>query len=156
MKKRTLAVVIAALTITALAATFVYADPHGMRGRRHGGGMFDPLSHLMAVREELDLSDAQVDNIKTVFRDLREQNTPYREQVKGTIHDAAAVLLANPNDVAGAQAIVDRQASAEKALKTNTINAVAKALNVLTPQQRVKLAALAQKHMERRRAHGAH
>ncbi|HEX9983114.1 MAG TPA: periplasmic heavy metal sensor [Thermoanaerobaculia bacterium] len=156
MKKRTLAVVIAALTITALAATFVYAGPHGFRGRHRGGGMFDPISHVMAVREQLDLSDAQVDQIKTVFRDLREENAPHRQQVKGTIHQAAAVLLANPNDVAGAQAIVDRQAAAEKALKTNTINAVARALNVLTPQQRVKLAALAQKHMEQRRGHGAH
>ncbi|HEX7154734.1 MAG TPA: periplasmic heavy metal sensor [Thermoanaerobaculia bacterium] len=155
MKKR-IVLVSLVLIATAVVATFVYAGPHGRR--HHGGDLFNPVAHLMAVREELDLSDAQVTQLKTIFRELREQNAPYREQLHGTIHAAAATLLANPNDIATAQAALDRQVAAEKALKTNILNATSKGLNVLTPEQRVKLGELVQKkmqqHMKQRRHHG--
>ena len=92
------------------------------------------------MKSELDLTDAQVDQLKEIAKATHEQNGQYREQIHGTLKQVATVLLTNPNDIAGAQAVLDQQAAAEKALKSNLLVAASKALNVLTPEQRTKLA----------------
>lgn len=145
---RYIAVVVLALSVAAVP--FVYAGPRGPRGER--GGSLGPLAALLHAKEELNLSDAQADQIRTIFRALHDQNAPYREQLRDGFDDIATSLLANPNDLAAAQAQLDRQAAAEKALKMNTLTAASKALNVLTPAQRVKLAELRAERKERRAA----
>jgi periplasmic protein CpxP/Spy len=134
--------------VAALATVpFLYAGPggHGHRGM-HGMGF---LGHLAKAKSELDLSDAQVDRLKAIFKETREENAQYHDQIHGTIKGVATTLLTNPNDVAGAQAILDNQAAAEKALKSNLIVAASKALNVLTPEQRTKLAMHLAEHGKR-------
>jgi|SRR5690349_7180557 len=115
---------------------------HGMHARHagFGHGGFGFLGHLQKLKTELNLSDAQVDQIKAIARETHEQNAGFRDQLHGTLKDVATTLLTNPNDIAGAQAVVDRQAEAERQLKSNLITAASKALNVLTPEQRTKLA----------------
>ena len=136
MKKLVLIIVI----IAALAAVpLVYAKGHGARGM-HGGHGFGFLGHLEKLQDELELSDAQMAQLRTIVKETHEQNKGFREQMHGTFKDVATTLLVNPNDVAGAQAIVDRQAEAERVLKSNLIAAASKAMNVLTPEQRTKLA----------------
>jgi protein CpxP len=151
VKKR---LILITLTLAAVAAIpfFVYAGPgmhgHGMRGHGmhanghggFGGGGFGFIGHLAKLKTELNLSDAQVEQIKAIMKETHEQNAGFRDQLHGTLKDVATTLLTNPNDVAGAQAVVDRQAAAERELKTNLIAAASKALNVLTPEQRTKLA----------------
>jgi protein CpxP len=143
VKKR---LIIITLTLAALAAVpFVYAGPggHGVPGMHgHGGGGHGLafLAHLEHVKGELGLSDAQVDQIKDIAKAAHEQNGQYREQIHGTLKQVATVLLTNPNDVAGAQAVLDQQAAAERQLKSNLLVAASKAMNVLTPEQRTKLA----------------
>jgi Spy/CpxP family protein refolding chaperone len=113
------------------------------------------FAHLQHVREELDLTDEQVEQIKSIFAELHEQNAQYRDDLHGGLKGVAETLIANPNDIAGAQAQLDKQAAAEAALKANVLQATSKALNVLTPDQRAKLASLVEKHaerLERRRA----
>jgi Spy/CpxP family protein refolding chaperone len=161
MKKRItiISLVVVALGILAVAP-MMFGGPMGRRfagpggfGQHFGGRGFAEgfmLGRLSHVKEELDLSDAQVDQIKAIMQELRTQNEPYRDQVRGGIHDIAKTLIANPNDLAGAQAKLDAQAAAEKALKTNVLNATSKALNVLTPEQRTKLAGLLEQHATRR------
>jgi hypothetical protein len=56
------------------------------------------------------------------------------------IHSIATTLLANPDDVAAAQTLIDQQADAERILKANTLAAASKALGVLTADQRARLA----------------
>jgi Spy/CpxP family protein refolding chaperone len=142
VKKR---LIIITLILAALAAVpFVYAGPGGhgapgMHGRGGGHGLAF-LAHLEHVKGELGLSDAQVDQLKDIAKATHEQNGQYREQIHGTLKQVATVLLTNPNDVAGAQAVLDQQAAAEKQLKSNLLAAASKALNVLTPEQRTKLA----------------
>lgn len=154
MKKRT--IILSIITVvTLLAATFVYAGPRGHRGfggpeGAHGFGALGVFGHLQHAKEELGLSDAQTDQIKAIFKDLHEQNAAYREQMHAGIGDIADTLIANPNDVAAAQAILDRQAQAEQTMKTNALQAASKALNVLTPDQRAKLASMVAEHRERR------
>jgi protein CpxP len=142
VKKR---LIIITLILAAVAAVpFVYAGPggHGARGMhgRGGGHGLAFLAHLEHVKGELDLTDAQVGQIKDIAKAAHEQNGQYREQIHGTLKQVATVLLTNPNDVAGAQAVLDQQAAAEKQLKSNLLVAASKAMNVLTPEQRTKLA----------------
>jgi protein CpxP len=139
MKKR-IAIAIAVLALAALTAVpFVYAGPGG-HGRGHHGfaaGMI--FSHLRHVQEELDLSDAQVDQIKAIFAEVHQQNQAMRDSFHGGLHDAMRALVNDPNDLAAAQAALDRQAAAEKQLKQNLLGAASKALGVLTPEQRAEL-----------------
>lgn len=150
MKKR-IAIISTIIALAALAAVpFAYAGPggHGRHGGEHGGlGMFGRLDRM---QEKLDLSDQQVDQIKAIFTDLRAQNEQYRDQVRGGFHGVAELLLQNPNDVAGAQALLDQQAAAEKVMKSNLLNATSKALNVLNADQRAKLSEMLSERAERR------
>jgi Spy/CpxP family protein refolding chaperone len=144
-------VLIIVIVAAVAAVPFLYAGPGGRHG--HGGmhrmhGM-DFLGHLQRAKSELDLTDAQVDQLKAIFKETHDQNAQYRDQMHGTIKSIATTLLTNPNDVAGAQAVLDNQAAAEKALKSNLIVAASKALNVLTPEQRTKLALHLAEHGKR-------
>jgi Spy/CpxP family protein refolding chaperone len=152
MKKR-IAIIVTVLALAALTAVpFVYAGPGG-HGRGHHGGFAAGMifSHLRHVQEELDLSDAQVDQIKAIFAEVHQQNESTRDSFHGGLHDALTVLLSNPNDLAAAQAALDRQAAAKKQLEQNLLAATSKALNVLTAEQRAELGQIIQeKHAKRR------
>jgi len=162
MKKR---IAILTLVLVAVGATafVIYADPgHRAGGRGFGHHGFGPgfhagmnfMGHIGKLKEELDLSDAQVGQLTTIFAETREQNKPYREQLHGGFMAVAQKLVANPNDVAGAQALLDERAAAERAMKSNMIAAASKALNVLTPEQRTKLAAHLAERAARRENRG--
>jgi Spy/CpxP family protein refolding chaperone len=146
MKKRTWILTAILVVATIAAVPFVYGGPgrgHGVFGGHpafgHGMGI---LGHMGEIREELDLSDAQVDQIKAIFRDAFEQNAANRQRLHGGMESIARTLIANPNDIAAAQALIDQQAEAERVLKTNILASMSKALNVLTPDQRTKLGTL--------------
>ena len=147
MKKRSLILGTAVLLAVLLAVPFAYAQhrrAHGMGMSMHGGpgdlGAGMMLGHLEHAREALGLSDQQVSDIKTIFQDLHEQNAAYRDQLHGNMKSVMETLLADPNNVAAAQALLEKQEAAEHTLKVNALNAAAKAINVLTPEQRTKLA----------------
>ncbi len=144
MKKRT-AILIAVIAIVTLTAVpLVCAQAHH---RAAGFGMF---GHLAKIQSALGLTDQQVTELKAIGADLKAQNAPYRTQLKGGFASIAQTLIANPNDTAAAQAIIDQQAAARKAMEVNTLNAASKALNVLTPDQRTKLGQLLQQRMAAR------
>jgi len=151
VKKRL--ILITLILAVVAAVPFVYAGPggHGMRGMHGPGGAHGLafLGHLEHIKSELDLTDAQVDQLKEIAKATHEQNGQYREQIHGTLKQVATVLLTNPNDIAGAQAVLDQQAAAEKALKSNLLVAASKALNVLTPEQRTKVALHLAEHGKR-------
>ena len=139
-KYLTIAAVIVALVV--IAAPFALAQrmhggPHGMGAGELGGVMF--LGHLQQAKHALGLSDQQVSDIETIFKDLRTQNQPYRESLHGNMQQIATILINNPNDIAAAQALIDKQTETERQLKTNALLAASKALNVMTPDQRGKL-----------------
>lgn len=144
MNRKSLITLAIVALVALLAVPFVYAQQghgrgmgqmHGMAG--HGG--FGPFQRLQKLQSELGLSDAQVTEIQTIFTNLRDQNAPYRDQLKGGRQTVLSTLLKDPNNIAAAQAIVDQQTQAEQAMKTNALAAASKALNVLTPDQRAKL-----------------
>ncbi len=156
MKKRTITLAAAALVAVLVAVPFAYAQH--MRGRMHGmgaaggpgeGGHMMFLGHLAHAKEALGLSDQQVSDIRGILKDLHTQNAASREQLHGGMKAVAAALLANPNDLAGAQALLDKQEATEHAMKVNALNAMSKALNVLTPDQRAKVAQHLEEHGRR-------
>ena len=142
--KKTLLVIVAAVALAVVP--FVYAAP-GHRGRDHAGF---GLERLAKAQKELGLSDQQVDQIKTIFRSVREQNAQYRTEKRGAFGDVLNTLLKNPNDLATAQSILDQQAQNDRAMKMNLLAGASKALNVLTPEQRDKLAQLIAQHKQQR------
>ena len=150
MKKR---LAILGLVLIAAAAA-LYAGPgRHMRGGHHGGHGFGAgfmLGHLHEIASELDLTDAQKTQIHAIFKETREANEQYREQMHGGLKDVARVLHENPNDLAGAQAVLDQQTATERALKSNILRGVSRALTVLTPAQRDELQQLIAKRHEAR------
>ncbi len=148
MKKRTLIVLATAVMVVVLAVPFAIAQ-HIHRGHGHMDGNMMMFGRLQHAKTALGLTDQQATDIKTIFTDLRTQNEPYRTSLRGGRQAIAQVLLANPNDIAGAQALIDKQSVAEHQIKTNALNAFSKALNVLTPDQRVKAATFMQERMAR-------
>jgi len=146
MKRRTLIFSIAAIVIVLAAVPFAMAQH--MRGHRHGAMMFG----LGRAKAALGLSDQQSADIKQIFADLRTQNEPLRTSMRGGRQAIAQLLLANPNDVAGAQALLDKQLDTERQMKHNALAAASKALNVLTPDQRAKASAFLQRRMAKRMA----
>ncbi len=150
MKKRTLVFSAAAIVIVLLAVPFAVAQ-HMRAGHGRGGGdgmmMF---AHLQRAKEALGLTDTQAADIKAIVSDLRTQNEPYRASLRGGRQAIAQILLTNPNDIAAAQALLDKQSDAERQMKSNALHAASKALNVLTPDQRAKAAAFLQQRMAKR------
>ena len=146
MRKR-IAITTALVALVALTAVpLALARPGGHGGGR-GLGMLGRLVHL---QDKLDLSDAQVDQIKAIFTELHKQNDPYREDIRGGLDGVARTLLENPDNVAGAQALLEQRAAAEKAMKANVLSASSKALKVLSADQRAKLGELLERRGEHR------
>ncbi|HXH39009.1 MAG TPA: periplasmic heavy metal sensor [Thermoanaerobaculia bacterium] len=155
MKKRTLIFTASAILIVVLAVPFAVAQRMHAAGRGHGcmgGGSMMMFGRMQRAKAALGLSDQQAADIKTIFTDLRTQNEPYRTALRGGRQAIAQALLANPNDLATAQALIDKQTDAERQIKVNTLSAVSKALNVLTADQRTKAAAFLQQRMAKRAA----
>ena len=154
MKKRTLIFTATAILIVVLAVPFAVAQH--MRGAGHGRGCMGGgdsmmmFGHMRGAKAALGLSDQQADDVKKIFTDLRAQNAPYRQSLRAGRQAIAQALLANPNDVAAAQALLDKQTEAERQMKTNALVAASKALNVLTPDQRVKASNFLQQRMAKR------
>jgi len=125
---------------------------HAMRGMHADGNIPGAMmmGHLANAKAELGLSDQQTADIKAVFQNLREQNKTYRQSLHGTMSQVAQILINNPNDVASAQALLDQQLESERVMRTNALNAAARALNVLTPDQRTKLSTMVKEHLDRR------
>ena len=145
MNKRTIVILAILATLALAAVPFVYAQGfrrhHVAEAGGFGGGMRF-FGHLHRAQAALDLSDAQVEQLKAIAQQVHEQNATYRQQLRATRLQIAQMLLANPNDTAGAQALIDQQTNAERALKMNILAGVSKALNVLTPEQRAKASQL--------------
>ena len=150
MRNRTLLTLGTIALAILIAAPFAFAQRRAMHSKANAFDAPMMFSRLERAKRALDLSDEQVSQIRAIFKDLRSQNAPYRESLRTGFGTAFQVLLANPNDTAAAQSAVDQQTIAEQTMKTNTINAVSKALAVLTPEQRAKLASLVQERRARR------
>lgn len=146
MRKHTVAIACAVVIAALIAVPIAFAQhAKGMRGDGFGGAMF--FGRLGHAKQALGLTDQQTSDIKAIFQDLRQQNQQYRQSQRSTMQQVAQMLINNPNDVAAAQALIDQQSANERTMKTNALNAAAKALNILTPDQRTKLGSMLQERI---------
>jgi Spy/CpxP family protein refolding chaperone len=149
MKKRLLVATGVIALVAVIAVPLAFAQHmHGMHadGEMPGAMM---LGHLQRAKAELGLSDQQTADITAAFQGLREQNKTYRQSMHSTMAQVAQILINNPNDVASAQALLDQQMTTERAMRTNALNTAARAISVLTPDQRTKLGSMVQEHLGR-------
>ena len=146
-KRFTLVAGIAILAI-AVAVPFLYAQPmHRGHGGPDGFGML--FGHLDKLQQALNLTNDQMTQLQAIGSDLKAQNAPLHDQLRGGFQQIATTLLSNPNDVATAQGLIDQQSATERTMKTNALNAASKALNVLTADQRAQLANMLAKRAAR-------
>lgn len=146
----TRSLIVAAVLVSGVLVAAPFAFAHG---HMHGGnGEFGMLGHLQKAKQALGLSDQQVSDIESILKSVREQNAPYRESKRSGMQSVFQTLIKNPNDTAAAQAIIDQQITAERAVKANMLAATSKALNVLTADQRAKLSTLVEERIARRQS----
>ena len=152
-RKKTILGIAALLTAGLIAAPILWA--HGGGSARclfaersgffgHGDGRH--FGEMARVIHELDLTKEQREALHRIHEVTREQNAQAREELHNGLMDAAKVLLADPDDIAGARAVLaSRQASIES-LKENAMNGISQGLAVLTPGQRAVLVEHLEKH----------
>ncbi len=125
------------------------AGPHGRGGfGGHEGGLMSGLHRLHSMKGELGITAEQEQQLKVVHQSVRDENRELSKQMPAAFMNAGAVLLANPDDLAGARAVLQRQQSVELELRANMLEGVSQALKVLTPEQRAKLAAKIRNHKQ--------
>src|ERR1700680_2092809 len=146
MKIRTTLFVVAGALLVILAVPFAFAK-HMHAGQQGDFGSMMVLGHLQRAKETLGLSDQQVSDLQAIFQQAHDQNATYRQQMHGSMQQIMQTLLKNPNDLATAQSLLDQQTEAERAVKSNLLNAASKALNVLNADQRTKLSDVIQQHI---------
>lgn len=117
--------------------------PGGGPGRGPGG----PEQFLFA---QLSLTDAQKEQIKSIRESARTASEPFREQLKVVRDEIQAATANGAFDEAAVRAIAAKAAPAEVELAVIDARTRAAVYNVLTPEQRTKLAAL-QAEFEQRR-----
>lgn len=136
MKKTWIAV--GTVTLVAAMAAAPLAWAHQQANRREMSP-FMALERLRQLRGELNLSEAQLAELRKIGKETREANAAYRDSLRDNFAEAGLALLANPDDIASAEAILDRNETAKEELRANVLEGVSDAIKVLSPEQREKL-----------------
>ena len=125
-------------------------------GRRHGGGPVDPAKmeqHLDRMLRhmyvEIDATDAQKQKLDPIVKHAAKDLAPLREQVRAARQEGVKLLSADTIDRGAIERFRVQQIGATDAASRRFTQALADVAEVLTPEQRRKLAA----HAGRRR-HG--
>lgn len=148
----------AALAVALLATPLLLARgggstcPLGMGGRSHGVAMFGGHSghggfgQMERLIRELDLTDEQKEALHRVHATTRERNAEARTVLHDGFMEAAKILIADPQNVAGARAAITNRQATLNEIKENALTGVSQGLAVLTPEQRAKLTTHLEKH----------
>ena len=140
-------IVVGTVTLVATMAAAPLALAHQQAKR---GGAMSPLmvlERLHQLRGELNLSDAQLAELRKIGIETREANSAYRASLRDNLGEAGLALLANPDDITGAEAILDRNAQAKQELRANVLEGVSDAIKVLDAEQKAKLASVLKHRM---------
>lgn len=116
----------------------------GSAGRHHG------FAKLHQLQDELQITDAQKKSLHEIFDRARAENTGARKSLHEGLIGAAQRLLVNPDDIAGAREVFDRQQAAKEQLATSILGSVSEAVRTLTPEQRLRLSVWLSEHAAER------
>jgi len=132
------------IVMAILAASVVLAQGPGagMRARQMGAGRQAGAGRVAAVREALNLTDAQVQQLRELRKSQMEALKPTFDQMR-TKSEALKKEMANdnPNSATVGQLTVELKAL-RKTIADGQPERVAKAQQILTPEQQDKLKAL--------------
>ncbi|GGK34438.1 Spy/CpxP family protein refolding chaperone [Salinarimonas ramus] len=167
-----LAVALGALALGAVGAGFAAAQdaplvrhaagegPHGRmmharfgdheRGERGAMGAFMEW-RLERALDEVEATPEQVERIKAIAEDARDEIMPLVQGFRDTREDLAGILGATEIDRAAAETLRAERLAAMETASARGLEALLDAAEVLTPEQR---AALIEEMGERRRGHG--
>ena len=128
-----------------------YCDRHGMHGERMGyieGGR-DPLKRLMG---QVDLTDAQQTEIKTIINTSRNDTEGVRQQLRDSRKAMYDLVASSDYKVERVRELAAQQAKLNAELTVARIDTMHRTLQVLTPEQQAKLAKLREQRMEKKKA----
>jgi len=136
------------LGVTALAAPQADAKPFEHRGHR----MEAPQHQMERLFEQLNLTDAQKEQIKAIRQRNMEASKPIRENLR-TKHQELFAIIKKPEGSKEQALAKQREINALTIqLAESRLNAWFEARAVLTPEQLKKLETLQPKRMGRRQA----
>jgi protein CpxP len=147
----------AALVIV-LVAGIAMAQPHG---GPHGGGDFFGGGMLGYFSDVLDLTDAQQAQIKQIIAKEKPALEPLFKQEMQTHQQMMQLIQSGTFDEAKAQAIATQGAQVHAQLEVQHARVASEAYQVLTAEQKTKLAQFIAKREQRfeqhmQHEHGAH
>jgi protein CpxP len=149
MKRSRIKISVAALAIV-LAAGIAIAQPHG---GPHGGGDFFGGPMLGFFTDYLDLSDAQQAQIKQIIAKEKPALEPLFKQEMQTHEQMMQLIQSGSFDEAKAQAIATQGAQAHAQLEVQHARVASEAYQVLTAEQKTKLAQFIAKREQRFEEH---
>lgn len=134
MKRRS-TIILTSIVLVALAVSIpvlasIRAGAFG--ARPHGAA----VAMLAGLRDEIDLTDEQVIELRHIAQAARERNEETRGIMKQNFVEAAQVLLEDPGAVEKAGSILERNEAYKEQLRRDILGTVAECLEVLTPEQR--------------------
>ncbi|MGA1369060.1 MAG: Spy/CpxP family protein refolding chaperone [Blastocatellia bacterium] len=97
---------------------------------------------------ELDLTDAQKEQVKSIVERSREESKPIAEELRKLQPKKQALIYTETFDEAAALILVDEELALQKALTLNQMATQHAVYNVLTAEQKAKLAELIAKRKE--------
>jgi len=97
---------------------------------------------------ELDLTDAQKDQVKSIIERSREESKPIAEELRKLQPKKRPLIYTETFDEAAALLLADQEAALQKALTLNQMATQHAVYNVLTAEQKTKLAELIAKRKE--------
>ncbi|HEX2011814.1 MAG TPA: Spy/CpxP family protein refolding chaperone [Roseateles sp.] len=140
---------VSALSLGAVAAQAQPPMGHGMP--HHGGPGGHHAEHMLDL---VDASDAQRAQIKQIMKSAADELKPQRESLR-QLHQQGRKLLAAPSiDAAAVEAVRQQAQALHEQVSKRMSQALIASANVLTPEQRVKLAERMAKREARRAEHG--
>jgi len=122
---------------------------YSKQGSSYGGGdhqkshisdsVFYKAGMLMAAKDEIGLTDTQVDKLKTIKLDFKKSLVRLEADIEVLGLDVKKGLYENPIDVAAVNALIDQKYAIKKAKAKASVQALADVKSVVTDEQWTKL-----------------
>jgi Spy/CpxP family protein refolding chaperone len=153
MKKTTLTLILAAVFL--FTSNVSAQQRQGQNQRHKGPGMDAPVVQQLvrAIHRNLDLSEEQKAEIRTIMQNLKFEMQPLMEESRASKKALHAEVMADEYNEPAVAAIAGRQGELATEKIMITSRHVANILAQLTDDQRAELEALKEEHRARRAEH---
>jgi periplasmic protein CpxP/Spy len=141
MKFSRMILVTAAIAAILLAGTAIAQGPHGP-----GGELFGPM--LGNMTDILDLTDAQQTQIKQIHENAKPAMQPLLDQERQSHQALMQLITSGSFTEAAAKKILDQESAVHEQMTLQHAQLAAQAYQLLTPEQKTKLAQVIARHQQ--------